>query len=132
MSMKTAIETRSNHLYVRVTGVFELQLALGLLGEVLDESVRRGLSGILIDYRGLQGVPSFLTEDFIYAASAAMLVQKYADADGKPPRLAYLAPKSVLKDGEYAVRVAAQFGYNGAKRTTSIDEAMEWLESAAR
>jgi hypothetical protein len=129
MSMETSIETRSDYLYVVVTGVFELQLALDLLGKVLDESIYRRLSKILIDYRGLEGIPPFMTEDFIYAASAAMLVQKYTDVDGKLPRLAYLAPRSILEDGDYTEKVAARFGYYDAKKTTSIDEALEWLGS---
>lgn len=41
MSMSISSETRSDYLYVHVTGVFELQLALDLLKEVLDESIHR-------------------------------------------------------------------------------------------
>ena len=70
-----------------------------------------------------------MTEDFIYAASGAMLIKKYSEVDGKLPRIAYLAPRSILEDGDCGVKVAAQFGFYGAKRTTSIDDALEWIGS---
>jgi hypothetical protein len=125
--MEISVEARPQYLFVVVTGVFELQLALDLLNKVLGESVRRRLLKILIDYRELQGVPPAMTEDFIYAASGAMSVQDYAKIDGKLPRIAYLAPKSVLEDGDFGAEVAALFGFPDAKRTTSVEEALEWL-----
>lgn len=125
--MNISIEVRSNYLNVLVTGTFGVQLALNLLGEVLDASIQHKLPRILIDYRELQGVPPFMTEIYIYSASVAQLVQKYIDVTGRPPRMAYLAPKTALKDGEYGTRVAAEYGFFDAKRTTDIDEALEWL-----
>ena len=94
---------------------------------LLGETVRRRLSKMLIDYRELQGIPPALTEDFIYAASGAMLIQDYAEVDGELPRIAYLAPRGILEDGDYGVEVAALFGLHDVKRTTSEDEALEWL-----
>jgi hypothetical protein len=82
---------------------------------------------IPIDYRELQGVPLFATESYIYAVSITQRIQKYVDVTGRPPRIAYLAPKTILEDGEHGTEVAATYGYNGAKRTTDINEALEWL-----
>ncbi len=127
MSMNISIKVRSDYLNVLVTGTFDLQIALDLLGQVLSASIQYKLPKILIDYRELQGVPLAATEDYIYAVSGTQLIQEYMDATGRPPRVAYLAPKTVLEDGEYGVKVAATFGFSDAKRTTDIDKALEWL-----
>ena len=68
-----------------------------------------------------------MTETYIYAASGARLVQKYKDSHSQPLRIAYLASESILDDGEYGVDVAADYGFPEARRTTDIDEALEWL-----
>jgi hypothetical protein len=68
-----------------------------------------------------------MVEDYVYAAYGTQLIQKYVDVTGSPPRIAYLAPKTVLEDGEYGTRVAATYGFSDVKRTTDIDEALEWL-----
>ena len=68
-----------------------------------------------------------MMEDYIYAANGTQLVQKYVDVTGSPPRIAYLAPKTILEDGEYSTKVAATYGYSDVKRTTDIVEALEWL-----
>jgi hypothetical protein len=127
MSMNMSIEVRSDYLNVLVTGAFDLQIALDLLGEILAASIQHKLPRILIDYRELQAIPPAMTEDYIYAASATQLIQKYVDVAGSPPRLAYLAPKTILEDGEYGTRVAAAYGFFDVKRTTDMDEALEWL-----
>jgi hypothetical protein len=127
MSMSISIEVRSDHLYGFVVGTFGLQISLELLGEVLGASIQHDLPRILIDYRELQGVPPPMTEDYIYAVSGVQLVRKYVDVTGKPPRMAYLAPKTVLEDGGYGAKVAEAYGFYGAKRTTDIDAAFEWL-----
>lgn len=127
MSMNISIEVRSDYLNVLVTGAFDLQIALDLLDKVLGASIQHKLPRILIDYRELQEIPPFMTEDYIYAASGTQLIQKYVDVTGSPPRIAYLAPKTILKDGEYGTRVAATYGFSNVKRTTDFDEALEWL-----
>ena len=127
MSMNISIEVRSDYLKALVTGTFDLQIALDLLGQVLSASIQHKLPRILIDYRELQGVPPSATEDYIYAVSGTQLIQKYVDATGRSPRMAYLAPKTVLEDGEYGVKVAATYGFSDVERTTDIDKALEWL-----
>ena len=127
MSMNMSIEVRSDYLEVLVTGVFDLQIAIDLLSKVLASSVQHKLPRILIDYRELQGVPPSMTEDYIYAISAAQLIHKYIDVTGNPPRIAYLSPKTILKDGEYVTKVAATYGFSDVKRTTDVYETLEWL-----
>lgn len=126
MSMNISIKIEADYLYVLVTGSYELELALDLLEEVLETSIHHKLPRILIDYRQLQRISPSMTETYIYAASGTGFIQKYVDACGQPPRLAYLGPEAILY-GEYGVDVAHEYGFNEAKRTTSIDEALEWL-----
>ena len=126
MSMHISINAKEDYLYVQVTGTYDLALALDLLEEVLIESVHHQLPRLLIDYRQLQKTFS-MTDTYIYAASGAKLVQKYKDGHSQPLRIAYLAPESILADGEYGVEVAADYGFPEAKRTTNIDEALAWL-----
>ena len=127
MSMIISIEVQSDYLAVLVTGTFDLQIALDLLGKVLSASIQHKLPRILVDYRELEGIPPSMIEDYIYAASGTQLVQKYIDVTGESPRLAYLAPKTILKDGGYSDKVAATYGFSGAKKTTDLNEALEWL-----
>jgi len=93
----------------------------------LSASIQHKLPRILVDYRELQGIPPHAIEDYIYAASATQLIQHYVDVAGKPPRMAYLAPNTILNDSDYAVQVAATYGFSNVKRTTDLDEALEWL-----
>ena len=51
--MKTEYEPRPDHLYVKVSGAFEVHEARHALGDVLRECQARGLARILIDARGL-------------------------------------------------------------------------------
>ena len=67
-----------------------------------------------------------MTDTYIYAASGARLMQKYIDAYGQLPRIAYVGPETILY-GKYGVEAAVNYGFSGAKRTTSIDEALTWL-----
>jgi len=127
MSLNISIDPRPDYLNVLVTGAYDLDIALELLGNVLQASIHHKLPKILIDFRELQGIPAYMTEDFIYADSATQLIQKYIDVTGRPPRMAYLAPKTILEDGKYATKVAAAYGYTDAKRTTDMEEALEWL-----
>jgi len=69
-----------------------------------------------------------MTDTYLYAASVAPFVQHYTAIAGQPPRIAYLGPETILKDGKYGVAVAAEYGFSKAKRTANIDEALEWLE----
>jgi len=124
--MNISIDVEADYLHVLVTGTYEIELALDLLEKVLIESMRHKLPRILIDYRQLQRISSSMTETYIYAASAARLIQKYVDTSGQPPRLAYLGPEPVLYE-EYGVDVAVNYGFPAAKSTTSIDEALAWL-----
>ncbi len=127
MSLNISIEARPDYLNVLVTGAYDLEIAVELLGNVLQASIHHKLPKILIDYREVQGIPTYMTEDFIYAVSATQLIQKYIDVTGRPPRMAYLAPNTILEDGEYATKVAAIYGFTNVKRTTDFDEAMDWL-----
>ena len=127
MSIDISIEIEADYLYVLVNGVHNIDLAVDLLEEVLEASMRHNLPKILIDYRQLQNLSPSLTETYIYAASVAQRIQKHTDTSGQPLRLAYLGPETILKDGEYGVEVAAEYGFYEAKRTTNLDEAFEWL-----
>ena len=126
VSMSISIDIEGDYLYVLVTGFYDLELALDLLEKVLIESLRHNLPRILIDYRQLQRISPSMTETYIYAASGAGLIQKYVDACGQPPRIAYLGPETILY-GAYGEDVAHEYGFDEAKRTTTIDEALEWL-----
>ena len=127
MSMDILIEIEADYLHILVTGIYDIDRALNLLEKVLEASIQYKQPRILIDYRQLQRTSPLMTETYIYAASVARLVQKYTAIAGQLPRIAYLGPETILKDGNYGVAVAAEYGFSKAKRTTTIDEALEWL-----
>ena len=127
MSIDISIEIKAEYLYVLVTGVHDVDVAIDLLDEVLKTSVRYKLHRILIDFRQLQNEFPLKTETYIYAASVAQLIQKHIAAIGQPLRIAYLGPETSSEGESYGEEVAARYGFHGGKRVSNMDEALEWL-----
>ena len=119
MPQHIQIEPKDEYLNVEVSGVFDSVKAKEFIRQILATSQQHSLSKILVDIRNVEGpIPTMGRYELACFMAAEQVV---------PVRLAVLEFHRQVPDNRFFENVAENRGAI-VKVTTSLEEALEWLE----
>ncbi len=127
MDLKLDIKPQDNHLYVKVSGTYEIEKAKELFKGIIDSADKFSLYNILVDYRGIKGSLSTM-DNYEYAKHVANLLQNRIFQKKFPIlRLAYLGSRPFLDISGFGETVAINRGAT-VLDTDNMQEAIDWLQ----
>ena len=126
MTLTIDIESRKDHLFATLSGVFSLQGAQEAYDRAVKAALPLGLSRILLDASAVTGKPS---QDERYALGLFVATEQRALAAKSPPcdvQLAIYGHRPLVDPNRFGETVALN---RGAKLKVSerLDEALAWL-----
>ena len=119
------IDEHDDHLIARVAGDYDLQDAIDWFPAVVAACRRTGRTKVLIDYRGIEGIPA-ATQKVLYALGVVDQLAAHAAAGGAPLKLAYLGPARAVFSNDPGVEIGEQSGVDVGVFADE-GEAREWL-----
>ena len=119
MPQQIHIEPKDGYLHIEVAGPFDSVKAKEFIRQMLETSSQHTLSRILVDIRKVEGpIPTMARFELARFLAAEKPV---------PVRLAVLESRGQVPNNKFFENVADNRGAI-VKVTTSLEEALEWLE----
>ncbi len=128
MSIQRELTLRATHVLVVVTGMFEESEAKQVFRDAIEAAAKHNLLKILIDCRQLLGAPGTAQRFDLSDSISRFYHQSRLHAPGKAfIRLAVVGSEPLIDRDRFGEVVARNRGVP-IKVTTSIEEALQWLE----
>ena len=124
------LTTSNERGYLRATanGTFALSAANRLFLTLLEAVAQAHAERVLLDGRGVTGVPRAM-ERYLYGAFVAAATARLPEGDGHAPKFAYVLTYPVMHPGKLGENTARRRGMN-VKTFDNEDDALKWLFSA--
>ena len=122
-NFEVSFKQNPGYLEFIVTGIYDLDEAIGKFPLLIKACRHSGISNVLIDSRDLVG-EQMLTEELLYASQARQLYQSYLSGGGQPLKIAFVSKKTLSEDLSEAI---SQIQGLDAFVTRDYKQAVEWL-----
>ena len=113
-------------LLVAVTGTFDAGESVSGFGRALAYCRAKSLTGLLVDYRSLEGQAS-ATQEILYASRIVDLYQTYRASGGHPLRLAYVGNDTFIRGWIPGQEIAQAEGIETLV-TKDLEQGRDWLK----